>query len=84
MVTFWGVLVVLGVLLIGRYGADSHDDGDPTGRDPIWTGRPTRAHTPREDLSVLVRRVRAHQQAWEIYDRALRPWEEGRSRGAPL
>jgi hypothetical protein len=77
MVTFWGALVVLGVLLVGRYGADSRSDGDPTGRDPVWTDRPVRAHSPREDIALVAalgRRWVAHERAWEAFDQSLRPW----------
>ena len=78
MVTFWGVLLVLGFLAVARYGVDSRSGQDPTGRDPAWpvTRRP---HTVRGDavlLGELARGVAAHQQLWAAYDRSLRPWEQ--------
>jgi hypothetical protein len=86
MVTFWGVLLVLGFLAVARYGADTRSEADPTGRDPAWpvTRRP---HTVRGDavlLGELARRVAAHRQLWEAYDRSLRPWETERSGGRPM
>src|SRR6185295_16783288 len=47
-VTLLGVLVVAGLLLVARYGADSRTSGDPTGRDAAWPTGPVREHTPRE------------------------------------
>jgi hypothetical protein len=77
MVTFWGVLLVLGFLAVARYGADTRSEADPTGRDPAWpvTRRP---HTVRGDavlLGELAHRIAAHRRLWEAYDRSLRPWE---------
>ena len=77
MVTFFGVLLVVGFLAVARYGVDSRSGEDPTGRDPAWpvTRRP---HTVRGDavlLGELYRRVAAHQQLWSAYERSLRPWE---------
>ena len=82
MVTFWGVLLVLGFLAVARYGADTRSEADPTGRDPAWpvTRRP---HTVRGDavlLGELAHRIAAHRRLWEAYDRSLRPWEQ-ESRG---
>ena len=82
MVTFWGVLLVLGFLAVARYGVDSRSGQDPRGRDPAWpvTRRP---HTVRGDavlLGELARRVAAHQQLWAAYDRSLRPWEQDAQR----
>jgi hypothetical protein len=84
MVTFWGILVVLGVLAVARYGADSRSDADPTGRDPAWPATPTRAHTPREDVTWLGRLIAHHIRAWELHDRAMRPWEAPAAGSAPL
>jgi hypothetical protein len=77
MVTFWGVLLVLGFLAVARYGADTRSGADPTGRDPAWpvTRRP---HTVRGDavlIAELAHRAAAHGRLWEAYDRSLRPWE---------
>ena len=72
--TVLGVLVVAGLLLVARYGADSRGTGDSTGRDPAWPSRPVREHTPREDLA-LVRAWIAHRRCWELFERSLRPWE---------
>jgi len=73
-VTLLAVLVVAGVLLIARYGADSRGTGDSTGRDPAWPSSPVRAHTPREDLAVA-RAWFAQLRCWELFERSLRPWE---------
>mgnify|MGYP007039524993 CR=1 FL=1 len=76
-----GVLVVAGVLLMARYGADSRPTGDPTGRDPAWPSRPLREHTPARDLAVVrawLARVAAHRRCWELFDGTLRPWEPAR------
>ena len=73
-VTLLVVLVVAGILLVVRYGADSRVSGDPTGRDPAWPSTPVREHTPREDLA-LVRRWVAQLRCWELFERSLRPWE---------
>ena len=81
MVTFWGVLLVLGVLAVARYGADSRGDADPTGRDPAWSSAPHREHTPRDGVTALARWVAAHRRCWELYDAALRPWEQESSGG---
>jgi hypothetical protein len=86
MVTFWGVLLVLGFLAVARYGADTHSEADPTGRDPAWpvTRRP---HTVRGDavlLGELAHRIAAHRRLWEAYDRSLRPWETERSGARPM
>ncbi|MEJ2859692.1 hypothetical protein [Actinomycetospora flava] len=77
MVTFFGVLLVVGFLAVARYGVDSRSGSDPTGRDPAWpvTRRP---HTLRGDavlLGELARRIDAHRRLWAAYDRSLRPWE---------
>lgn len=82
MVTFWGVLLVLGFLAVARYGADTRSEADPTGRDPAWpvTRRP---HTVRGDavlLGELAHRIAAHRRLWEAYDRSLRPWEQDLTR----
>ncbi|MEJ2887385.1 hypothetical protein [Actinomycetospora aeridis] len=81
MVTFLGVLLVVGFLAVARYGVDSRSGDDPTGRDPAWpvTRRP---HTVRGDavlLGELARRVSAHRQLWSAYERSLRPWESEQS-----
>lgn len=83
MVTFWGVLVVLGVLAVARYGADSRSEADPTARDAAWPAGPTRAHSPREDLTWLGRLIAHHARAWEVHDRAMRPWEAPSSAVTP-
>jgi hypothetical protein len=80
MVTFWGVLVVLGFLAVARYGADTRSGEDPTGRDPAWpvTRRP---HTVRGDAVLFVElahRAAAHGRLWAAFDRSLRPWESER------
>lgn len=82
MITILGITVVLGVLLVARYGADSRGTGDPTGRDAAWPRSPQRAHTPGADARVLAaltasvaRRIAAHRRAWELFDAAQRPWE---------
>ena len=72
-VTVLGV-VVAGLLLVARYGADSRATGDPTGRDPGWPSAPTREHTPASDLR-LARAWLAHRRCWELFERSLRPWE---------
>lgn len=75
------VLIVAGLLLVARYGADSRSPGDPTGRDPGWSDRPVRDHTPREDFSLAraaLARAAAQVRCWEIFDRSLRPWEAPR------
>ena len=80
MVTFFGVLLVVGFLAVARYGVDSRGGEDPTGRDPAWPAV-QRAHTVRGDailLGALARRVAAHQQLWASYERSLRPWENER------
>ncbi|MFC5138746.1 hypothetical protein ACFPK1_10930 [Actinomycetospora rhizophila] len=77
MVTFFGVLLVVGFLAVARYGVDSRSGSDPTGRDPAWPAT-QRAHTVRGDaalLGELARRVAAHRALWSAYDRSLRPWE---------
>jgi hypothetical protein len=82
MLTVLGVVVVLAVLAVGRYGADSRLDGDPDPRDPARPRGPQYAHTPAADLrmlAALVRRVAAHRHLWEVHDRALRPWERERA-----
>lgn len=82
MVTFWGVLLVLGFLAVARYGAEHHGE-DPTGRDPAWPAT-RRPHTVRGDavlLGELARRAAAHRALWSAYDRSLRPWETGRPDG---
>ena len=86
MVTFWGVLLVLGFLAVARYGADTRSEADPTGRDPAWpvTRRP---HTVRGDavlLGELAHRIAAHRRLWEAYDRSLRPWETEHSGSTPI
>jgi hypothetical protein len=80
MLTTLAVLAALavGVLLVARYGADSRDTGDPTGRDPAWPARPVREHTARADLALVravLARVAAQIRCWELLDRSLRPWE---------
>lgn len=73
--------LVVGLLLVVRYGADSRGTGDPTGRDPAWPSAPTREHTPARDL-VLVRaaiaRWTAQLRCWELFEHSLRPWEGAR------
>lgn len=73
-VTLLGVLVVAGLLLVARYGADSRSTGDPTGRDAAWPSTPVREHTPLEDLR-LARAWFAQLRCWELFERSLRPWE---------
>jgi hypothetical protein len=76
MVTFWGVLLVLGFLAVARYGADTRGGEDPTGRDPAWPAS-TRPHTLRGDavlVAELAHRFAAQRRLWAAYDRALRPW----------
>ena len=82
MVTFWGVLVVLGFLAVARYGADTRSEADPTGRDPAWPVV-QRAHTVRGDavlLGGIARRIAAHRRLWDAYDASLRPWDPDRER----
>ncbi|HWN27230.1 MAG TPA: hypothetical protein VNP37_09720 [Actinomycetospora sp.] len=82
MVTFWGVLLVLGFLAVARYGADTRSEADPTGRDPAWPVV-RRPHTVRGDavlLGEIARRIAAHRRLWEAYDASLRPWEPDRDR----
>ncbi|MDD7937537.1 hypothetical protein PHK61_03780 [Actinomycetospora lutea] len=77
-VTVLGVVVVAGLLLVARYGADSRVTGDPTGRDPMWPSRPVRDHTPASDLRLVrawLARVDAHRRCWDLFERTLRPWE---------
>ncbi|MFC5138748.1 hypothetical protein ACFPK1_10940 [Actinomycetospora rhizophila] len=77
-VTVLGVVVVAGLLLVARYGADSRVSGDPTGRDPIWPSRPVREHTPASDLRLVrawLARLDAHRRCWELFERTLHPWE---------
>jgi hypothetical protein len=80
MITVIGALVVLAVLAVGRYGADTRfDTGGPDHRDPARPRGPQYAHTPAADLALLAslgRRVTAHGRAWAAYDSALRPWEQ--------
>jgi hypothetical protein len=79
-VTLLGVLVVAGLLLVARYGADSRTSGDPTCRDAAWPTGPVREHTPRQDLR-LARAWFAQLRCWELFERSLRPWE---APGAPV
>ena len=77
VLTVLGALVVLAVLAVARYGADTRFDG-PDPRDPARPRGPQYAHTPSADLALLAAlggRVAAHGRAWASYDRALRPWE---------
>jgi hypothetical protein len=70
--------LVVGVLLVARYGADSRGTGDPTGRDPAWPAGPTREHTPARDLALVraaVARWTGQIRCWELFERSLRPWE---------
>jgi hypothetical protein len=83
MITVLGAVVVLAVLAVARYGADSRFDGGADPRDPARPRGPQYRHTPRADLALLAglaRRVAAHGRAWAAYDRALRPWEQERTR----
>jgi hypothetical protein len=71
-------LVVVGLLLVARYGADSRPSGDPTGRDAAWPASPVREHTPGADLALVrawIARTRAHRRCWELFERTLTPWE---------
>ena len=73
--------LVVGFLVVLRYGADSRGTGDPTGRDPTWPSGPTREHTPARDLALVraaIARWTAQVRCWELFERSLRPWE-----GAP-
>ena len=82
-VTVLGVVVVAGLLLVARYGADSRVSGDPTGRDPVWPSRPVREHTPLSDLRLVrawLARFDAHRRCWELFERTLRPWEDAAQR----
>jgi hypothetical protein len=79
MISVLGAVVVLAVLAVARYGADSRFDSGPDPRDPARPRGPQYAHTPAADLALLAalgRRVAAHGHAWQAYDRALRPWEQ--------
>jgi hypothetical protein len=79
MTTVLGAVVVLAVLAVARYGADSRFDTGADPRDPARPRGPQYAHTPAADLALLAalgRRVAAHGRAWAAYDRALRPWEQ--------
>jgi hypothetical protein len=83
MISIVGALVVLAVLAVARYGADSRFDTGPDPRDPGRPRGPQYAHTPAADLALLAalgRRITAHGRAWQAYDRALRPWERDRER----
>ena len=73
-----GALIVAGLALVVRYGADSRSTGDPTGRDAAWPSAPTREHTPREDVALvraLMARAAAQVRCWELLEVSLRPWE---------
>jgi hypothetical protein len=73
--------LVVGLLLVVRYGADSRGTGDPTGRDPAWPSAPTREHTPARDLALVraaIARAAAQVRCWELFERSLRPWEGDR------
>jgi hypothetical protein len=86
MLTVLGVLVVLAVLAVARYGADSRVDDVADRRDPARPRGPQYAHTPAADLrmlAALARRVAAHRRLWERYDRELRPWERERAGDRP-
>ena len=79
MITLVGALVVVAVLAVARYGADSRFDAAADPRDPARPRGPQYAHTPAADLALLARlgrRVAAHGRAWAAYDHALRPWEQ--------
>lgn len=81
MIAVLGAAVVLAVLAVARYGADSRFDTGADPRDPGRPRGPQYAHTPAGDLALLARlgrRVAAHGRAWAAYDRALRPWEPER------
>jgi hypothetical protein len=83
VLTVLAALVVLAVLAVARYGADSRFDTGADPRDPARPRGPQYAHTPSADLALLAalgRRITAHGRAWASYDRALRPWEEDRPR----
>jgi hypothetical protein len=73
--------LVVGLLLVVRYGADSRGTGDPTGRDPAWPSAPIREHTPARDLALVraaIARGAAQVRCWELFERSLRPWESAR------
>lgn len=81
MLTALGVLVVLGVLVLARYAAN-----DPVDRfEPVDGPRPPdRSRWARHALPVdlvlfaaLARRVAAYRHAWAVFDRDLRPWDQG-------
>jgi hypothetical protein len=81
MITVLGAVVVLAVLAVTRYGADSRFDTGPDPRDPGRPRGPQYAHTPAGDLARLARlgrRVAAHGRARAAYDRSLRPRESER------
>ncbi len=63
MVTFWGILVVLGVLATAR-----RETGRGTEVDPATP-------TPDAEPTWLGRLIAHHERAWEVHDRAMRPWE---------
>lgn len=70
--------LVVGFLVVLRYGADSRGTGDPTGRDPAWPSGPTREHTPARDLALVrtaIARWTAQVRCWQLFERSLRPWE---------
>ena len=79
MTAMWTILILaLGLLVAGRYGADTRTDTDPTGRDPGAPHGPVHHHTVRADLGLLTalaRRAAAQRRAWELFDLAQRPWE---------
>jgi hypothetical protein len=54
------IVLVLGALA-ARYGADSRSDTGSDPRDPARPHRPQYAHTPAEDLRVLVGALRARE-----------------------
>ncbi|NMO89686.1 hypothetical protein [Actinomycetospora sp. TBRC 11914] len=86
MLTVLGALVVLAVLAVARYGADTRFDSGPDPRDPARPRGPQYAHTPAADLRLLAafgRRVAAHRHLWDAHDRALRPWERERAGARP-
>ena len=67
MITIIGALVVLAVLAVARYGADTRFDSGPDPRDAARPRGPQYAHTPAADLRLLAelaRRIAAHGRAW--------------------
>ena len=75
MITFWGVLVVLGVLVVARYGDGSSSEAsaaDASGREPA-----------RPVLAAFARRFAAQRQLSARFEDSLRPWESRRPWESP-